>query len=174
MLRRVEIETYGWCSVFLTGGGFAQDGVGRGAGSERAPVWARLRRRASRAGQRTFGVKLLHGGVVLQRRLEITDVVDHVLDHFQLGDLSVFGHEGHQVLQFGQVHLDLGVLAVPVPLHTAAGDGGHGGAGRAHCCYRFHICDCHLTRTLGRNKTRARTCVGRGLRARNEEMRVAG
>ena len=154
----------------LTGGCLAQDGVGRGARSERAPLDAR--RGAGRGRQRALCVELLHGGVVLQRRLQVADVVDDVLDHLQLGDLPVLGHEGHQVLQLGQIHLYLGVLAVAVPLHAAAGDGGHGGAGRAHCCYRFH-CDCHWTRTLGWNWTQTRTCVGRGLRARNEEMRAA-
>lgn len=48
--------------------------------------------------------------VLLQGRLQVANVVDDVLDHFQLGDFAVLGHVRHQFFQFRQVHLDLHLL----------------------------------------------------------------
>jgi len=57
-------------------------------------------------------IEVAHLGVRLQLRLQVAYVVDDVLDDLQLGQLPVLGHEGHEVLQLGQIHLHLGVLAV--------------------------------------------------------------
>ena len=45
--------------------------------------------------------------VLDERRLQVADVVDDVLDDFHFGDFAVLGHVGHQLLQFRQVLLDL-------------------------------------------------------------------
>ena len=43
--------------------------------------------------------------VVIQRHLQVADVVDDVVDDFDFGHLAVFWHVGHQFLQFRQVQL---------------------------------------------------------------------
>lgn len=65
-----------------------EDSVGRGARAQRAPWWA-LRRRCVRqrcqwlAGQRCLHVELVCSRMVLQRRLQVADVINHVLDYLQ-------------------------------------------------------------------------------------------
>ena len=48
--------------------------------------------------------------VLFEGRLQVANVVDDVLDHFQFGDFPVLGHVRHKFLQFRQVHLDLHLL----------------------------------------------------------------
>lgn len=48
--------------------------------------------------------------VLFQFALQVADVVDDVLDHFQFGYFAVLGHVRHQLFQFGQVHLDFHLL----------------------------------------------------------------
>jgi len=62
--------------------------------------------------QSEIGSVVTAPGLRLQRRLELTDVVDDVLDHLQFGDFAILGHVRHQFLEFGQVHLDLHLVAV--------------------------------------------------------------
>lgn len=57
-------------------------------------------------------IEVAHLGVRLQLGLQVADVVDDVLDDLQLGELPVLGHERNEVLQFGQIHLHLGILPV--------------------------------------------------------------
>ena len=42
-----------------------------------------------------------------QRLLQVTDIVNHTLDHLQLAQLAVLRRVGHQVGQLVQVHLHL-------------------------------------------------------------------
>ncbi len=67
------------------------------------------------------------GRVGGQGALEVANVVDDALDHLELGALAVLGHERHEVLQLGQVGLDLGRVAAEAELgrprrHLLLGD----------------------------------------------------
>lgn len=85
--------------------------------------------------------------VGLQCQLQVANVVDDMLDDLELGQLSVLRHERHQVLQLGQVHLNLDILTVGSPVagsgvaDTAIDDcWGHGGStGRAKGTQGFHF-----------------------------------
>lgn len=46
-------------------------------------------------------------GLALQGPLQVANVVDDVLDHFQFGDFALLGHVRDELLQFRQVQLDL-------------------------------------------------------------------
>ena len=75
----------------------------------------RLSRRRSAGHQRRHGRGAgrrchLVAGSALQRHLQVADVVDDVLDHLQLGHFAVARHVRNQLLQLGQVQLDLHVL----------------------------------------------------------------
>lgn len=95
----------------------------------------------------------------VQGVLQLTDVVDHVLDHLQLGQLPVLGHEGHQVLEFRQVHLDLLVLDVsPGPVDSA---GLHTTAEHWGRTYRLHRELISLTPTTSQHRTRASRTAAR-------------
>ena len=72
--------------------------------------------------QSEIGSVVTAPGLRLQRRLELTDVVDDVLDHLQFGDFAILGHVRHQFLEFGQVHLDLHLIAVGGRLYLADDD----------------------------------------------------
>lgn len=75
-----ENKTHHLVSMFLAGRCPAKDGVGlwpRAEGTARG-LWPD---RGAGRGQRALCVELTHARVVLQSRLQVTDVVDHVLDH---------------------------------------------------------------------------------------------
>lgn len=75
------------------------------------------------AGEDGGSVELADCGIGVEGRLKITNVLDDVLDDLELRELSVLWHERHEVLQFADVHLDFGVLAVAVlTRHPPAGD----------------------------------------------------
>lgn len=52
--------------------------------------------------------------VGVERRLQVANVVDDVMDHLELGQLPVARHVRHQLLQLAEVHVDLLVLRSPV------------------------------------------------------------
>lgn len=75
------------------------------------------RRRGLRAGAEHDGSSRVHGGRIdirmgFEGMLQVANVVDHVLDHLELGETTIFRHKRYQLLQLGQVRLDLLVLDV--------------------------------------------------------------
>lgn len=75
------------------------------------------RRRGLRAGAEHDGRSRVYGrrinvGMRFEGVLQVANVVDHVLDHLELGEATIFRHERYQLLQLGQVRLDLLVLDV--------------------------------------------------------------
>lgn len=50
--------------------------------------------------------------LINQGRLEVADVVDHIVDDFHLGDFAILRHVGHQFSQFAQIHLDLHLFVI--------------------------------------------------------------
>jgi len=85
----------------------------------------RGRKHDSRGG-RVDGVRV-HRPVVLQHVLQVTNVIDHVMDHLQPGYPLVLGYERHQILELRQILLDLLVFQVTaLALHAAAGHRGYG------------------------------------------------
>lgn len=115
------------------------DGVGTGSDAQRL---TRGHQRSTEYGARIKGGR--HGGTVagaggFERGLEVADVIDDVLDDLELGQLLVLGHVWHEILEFGQVHLDFGVLAVAMARNASGGNvGRHGGTGGANSCDGLH------------------------------------
>ena len=76
-----------------------------GEQAERLPMRRRRRRRAAGSqdggggiGETVASSPIGARVVLLQGRLQVANVVDDVLDHFQLGDFAILGHVRHQFL----------------------------------------------------------------------------
>lgn len=68
-----------------------------------------------------YGV-CVHRPVILQHVLQVANVIDHVMDHLQPGYPLILGDQRHQILELGQVLLDLFVFQVTaLAVHPAAG-----------------------------------------------------
>jgi len=119
------------------GGRLRLCGHGDGCGGGGQRVWRRYdsewlpdsghrgRKHDSRGG-RVHGVRV-HRPVVLEHILQVTYVIDHVMDHLKPGYPLVLGYERYQILELRQILLDLLVFQVAaLALHTAAGHHGHG------------------------------------------------
>ena len=155
-------------------GAGGHDGVGYSEHSERLarlcrggcqPRRRRHRRCHGRQGRwnEGLGLRMWFQGV-----LEVADVVNHMLDHFQLGEPLVLGHEGHELLQLGQVHLDLLVLDVAPLLvdttrgHTVEGRRTHiSVGGSTHCRTGLHLQALHTTKhTKSKRRSEEKTWHG--------------
>jgi len=64
----------------------------------------------------------VHRPMILQHVFQVANIIDHVMDHLQPGYPLVLGDQRHQVLELGQVLLDLFVFQVTtLTVHPAAG-----------------------------------------------------
>lgn len=73
--------------------------------------------RGLRAGAEHDGRSRVYGRRIYVRMrfegvLQVANVVDHVLDHLELGETTIFRHKRHQLFQLRQVGLDFFVLDV--------------------------------------------------------------
>lgn len=120
-----------------------QDHVRAGSHSQRLPRTHRCGlhwfRQILMTSQGLNGIKTVHSRMWLQSTLQITNVIDDVLNDLQLRQLAVLRHERYQILQLRQVHLDLGVFTITVSLNSAVGNRWHRSSRSTHRCDGLHL-----------------------------------